>query len=1023
MFCFLQAHQAAQTATYHRKVKAHWDELEKGGKMGDVSEKDRKQFEKDTWRKEGKEPNFVLPAHLASALRKDKELGTNLAAAASLPFSGVSYASMMSLYTPPQPAAKKTIQKKKADAQLDSAWQKELRKRQKEEAKKEAEKRKKEEKEKEKERRRMEKIAEKEAKRGTEKDRRENDNGTPADDEVTRLIAARVKARIEKKQEEIGTDTDAGLAGGTTLIGECAAKRFHFFEQIPGSADCCMECLPDIADGFGSVECLVPLARYVYTQCKGGHCAAVHARCFPKFARQLAFKNKDGGKQKYANYPTMADMNKIPYNEGSGDIGPGWFPPDATGCPMCLLDCFKGARSEPPERLIRAEMWSRGTKTDILGLEPPDPVPTRQESTELGCWIRNPIRRRLRRRPRRRKKRRRRRKSPNRSSPPRNSRRSPRRTRKPRARRRNERRRSRLGRRRRLRSGGGRRLRRWRRLSAAPRRKRRMRPEPPPSAPPPPPAPSPRSSRNSRTRRHNEDDEAALKAQRKRDKNKEKKARKKAAAKAESQSGGGVEGGSFTGNDSPASSSVSTSTNAASLTTTATSTTSNNTSSLSAHTRDGSANGPEALGSGLGGQNLPPGFAHTHTAGPTSESGSADGFIGDAPGVGGGGTGRHERREKVLDRIRSRDDDGEQVMRQNDDERRRQNDRYQPQQQRPPTRTSVRDRLTLARRIVVLNIPDGVTRERLAIRIESELARYAADLDETPPLVLGVNLTAAGETSTSQSGMCAVVDLKTCTVTQAALTLRISTPGGEVLATKKPDDAPAVRDPPGEVTDAINAAIERGALTNDDMCHDDAWESLHLVDPNTVLALAQSLSASDGLAGAGGGAFVDALDRAEAAAAEEEGRRRRRAGSLTRDGFRRRWTRPNRAVCSRRPSRWPSSSSSSSSSISSSSISSSSSSMQQHQQQQQRSGGRLSRALMKRRRPPRRRLRRRILSPRSCKPAVDPSPSRRMHSRTRTRSSSSSSIRRTRIRRAHTRAIRREPPPIAPRRCRCTARG
>jgi pyruvate/2-oxoglutarate dehydrogenase complex dihydrolipoamide acyltransferase (E2) component len=449
----------------------------------------------------GKEPNFVLPAHLASALRKDKELGTNLAAAASLPFSGVSYASMMSLYTPPQPAAKKTIQKKKADAQLDSAWQKELRKRQKEEAKKEAEKRKKEEKEKEKERRRMEKIAEKEAKRGTEKDRRENDNGTPADDEVTRLIAARVKARIEKKQEEIGTDTDAGLAGGTTLIGECAAKRFHFFEQIPGSADCCMECLPDIADGFGSVECLVPLARYVYTQCKGGHCAAVHARCFPKFARQLAFKNKDGGKQKYANYPTMADMNKIPYNEGSGDIGPGWFPPDATGCPMCLLDCFKGARSEPPERLIRAEMWSRGTKTDILGLEPPDPVPTRQESTELGCWIRNPIRRRLRRRPRRRKKRRRRRKSPNRSSPPRNSRRSPRRTRKPRARRRNERRRSRLGRRRRLRSGGGRRLRRWRRRSAAPRRKRRMKPEPPPSAPPPPPAPSPRSSRNSRTRR------------------------------------------------------------------------------------------------------------------------------------------------------------------------------------------------------------------------------------------------------------------------------------------------------------------------------------------------------------------------------------------------------------------------------------------------------------------------------------------------------------------------------------------
>ena len=164
------AHQAAQTATYHRKVKAHFDKMEKEGKV-DVSEKERKAFEKETWRKEVKEPNYVLPAHLASALRKDKALGTDLAASASLTFAGVSYASLMSLYTPPQPAAKKTIQKKKADAQLDSAWQKELRKRQKEEAKKEAEKRKKEEKEREKERRRLEKIAEKEAKKATDADR------------------------------------------------------------------------------------------------------------------------------------------------------------------------------------------------------------------------------------------------------------------------------------------------------------------------------------------------------------------------------------------------------------------------------------------------------------------------------------------------------------------------------------------------------------------------------------------------------------------------------------------------------------------------------------------------------------------------------------------------------------------------------------------------------------------------------------------------------------------------------------
>ena len=138
-----------------------------------------------------------------------------------------------------------------------------------------------------------------------------------------------------------------------------------------------------------------------------------------------------------------------------------------------------------------------------------------------------------------------------------------------------------------------------------------------------------------------------------------------------------------------------------------------------------------------------------------------------------------------------------------------------------------------------------------------------------------------------------------------------------------------------------------------------------------------------------------------AAAEEEAAGRRRRAGSLTRDGFRRRWTRPNRAVCSRRPSRWPSSSSSSSSSISSSS---SSSSISSSISSSSSGGGRLSRALMKRRRPPRRRLRRRILSPRSCKPAVDPSPSRRMHSRTRTRSSSTAAASDARASAARTRA-------------------
>ena len=173
---------------------------------------------------------------------------------------------------------------------------------------------------------------------------------------------------------------------------------------------------------------------------------------------------------------------------------------------------------------------------------------------------------------------------------------------------------------------------------------------------------------------------------------------------------------------------------------------------------------------------------------------------------------------------------------------------------RRSARLSVRERLTLARRITVIGVPKTLPSSQLSAQIEGELARFGSELEHDPPWVLGIQRTESS----------AAVDFPMCTVAHAALGLRISVPGNpEALTFVKPPDVPEMRDPPSSVTDAIQAAIDAGALAHEDI-DDDAWESLHLVDPRVVLRMVQSLAPADGLAGAGGAALVERLDAAEA---------------------------------------------------------------------------------------------------------------------------------------------------------------
>ena len=342
--------------------------------------------------KDGKEVGssaFVLPAHLVQALRADDELGARTAAAAMLPYAGVTYASLLALYTPPQPAARKTLQKKKADAALDRQWEKELRRKQREAEKAKKEREEKARKEREKDRRRAEKEA---ARREKEKEMAQGKTegggaNTAADNSVTELIALRMRERIIAKEKAamgesggdgggssngggvpivtgIGGDA-GGIAGTGRLLLPCAASSAP---QCGG----CVEVLPDLGDGFSAVECLVPLSCYVAVACQKGCGVTCHTRCFPRWAASMGLA---------APPATASDASDAEATDGGGagavldeprthpadaqEITSAWFPLDCT-CPV------PGCSA----KVTVAERWARGAWTDVLTKpKPPSPPP------------------------------------------------------------------------------------------------------------------------------------------------------------------------------------------------------------------------------------------------------------------------------------------------------------------------------------------------------------------------------------------------------------------------------------------------------------------------------------------------------------------------------------------------------------------------------------------------------------------------------------------------------------------------
>jgi len=73
-----------------------------------------------------------------------------------------------------------------------------------------------------------------------------------------------------------------------------------------------------------------------------------------------------------------------------------------------------------------------------------------------------------------------------------------------------------------------------------------------------------------------------------------------------------------------------------------------------------------------------------------------------------------------------------------------------------------------------------------------------------------------------------VVELLSAAAAATALSLDARAPGGGALEIRPCPDAPRMREPPGNVTSALDNAIAAGALSADDV-DDDAWEALHLV--------------------------------------------------------------------------------------------------------------------------------------------------------------------------------------------------
>ena len=168
---------------------------------------------------------IVLPAHVTLALNEDVEMGGVIGGGAVVPYGGVPYASLASMFRAPSSAAERraSAQKKTADAR-ERVWQKELTKARKEKEKRAKAKEEKLRKEREKEKRRAEQQRRKAAREAEREKRREKEatetRGT-ADDTVTALIAQRVRERLLAKVSTGGGGDDE--AAGARLIGACVA--------------------------------------------------------------------------------------------------------------------------------------------------------------------------------------------------------------------------------------------------------------------------------------------------------------------------------------------------------------------------------------------------------------------------------------------------------------------------------------------------------------------------------------------------------------------------------------------------------------------------------------------------------------------------------------------------------------------------------------------------------------------------------------------------------------------------------
>ena len=197
--------------------------------------------------KAGAAAPFLLPCHCVQALRHDEELGMRTAALAAVPLAGVTYVSLLGLFAPPQPAAKKALQKKKVDAALDSAWQKELRRKQREAEKARKEREEKLKKEREKEKRR----AEREAARKLDQERRARQQNS-ALEQAAELARQRLKERLAAVVDQSGC-----TLGVAPLPADLRWPTRSFLCTGRCRADGCTDrdVFPDIPEGGVELTC------------------------------------------------------------------------------------------------------------------------------------------------------------------------------------------------------------------------------------------------------------------------------------------------------------------------------------------------------------------------------------------------------------------------------------------------------------------------------------------------------------------------------------------------------------------------------------------------------------------------------------------------------------------------------------------------------------------------------------------------------------------------------------------------